>query len=219
MPAFSLPPLAIILAAATAAPAPTPIRPLPLSAGPVATRDTAVFAGGCFWGIQAVFARVKGVLSATAGYAGARKADPSYEEVSTGTTGYAESVQVIYDPAKVSYDQLLAVFFTVHDPTELNRQGPDDGTQYRSAVFYRNPAQQRAAAIYIAKLVQGHAYRHAIATQIAPVNSFHRAEEYHQDFYDKNPDYPYIVINDKPKVAQLKSTFPQLFTPTPAPST
>jgi len=203
--------------AALAGGATLPAAPDAPPISPVATQDTAVFAGGCFWGIQAVFARVKGVVSATAGYAGARLASPSYEEVSTGTTGYAESVRVIYDPGKVSYDQLLAVFFAVHDPTELNRQGPDEGTQYRSAVFFRNATQQQAATAYIARLGQAHTFKHPVVTQVAPVSSFHRAEEYHQDYYDKNPDNPYIVINDKPKVGELKARFPQLFTASPAP--
>jgi len=178
-----------------------------------AARDTAVFAGGCFWGVQAVFARVKGVSSSISGYAGGQAANPSYEEVSTGTTGYAESVRVIYDPAIVSYDQLLAVFFTVApDPTELNYQGPDHGTQYRSAIFFRNSAQQHAATAFIAGLTRAKKYAHPIVTQVAPLGVFYSAEAYHQDFFDKNPDYPYIVINDKPKVEHLRQQFPELYT-------
>ncbi|HEY4099502.1 MAG TPA: peptide-methionine (S)-S-oxide reductase MsrA [Gemmatimonadales bacterium] len=195
--------LAVLLAAATARPA---------AASPVTAADTAVFAGGCFWGIQAVFARVKGVISATSGYSGGHLTRPSYEEVSTGTTGHAESVQVVYDPARVSYDQLLQVFFTVaHDPTELNRQGPDEGTQYRSAIFFRTPAQKQAADAYIARATQAKTYSHPIVTQVMQFTAFYPAEGYHQNFYDKNPTYPYIVINDKPKVEHLKQEFPALY--------
>lgn len=183
-----------------------------LRIAPISPRDTAVFAGGCFWGVQAVFARVKGVISSTSGYAGGQLAHPNYEEVSTGTTGHAESVQVIYDPARVTYDQLLAVFFAVvHDPTELNRQGPDEGTQYRSAIFFRTPEQQRAAQAFIAKLTQAKTYSHPIVTQVAALKAFYPAEAYHQNFFDTHPDYPYIVVNDKPKVQHLKEQFPQLY--------
>jgi peptide-methionine (S)-S-oxide reductase len=182
-------------------------------AGVTAARDTAVFAGGCFWGVQAVFARIKGVSSSISGYAGGQAANPSYEEVSTGTTGYAESVRVIYDPAIVTYDQLLAVFFAVaHDPTELNYQGPDHGTQYRSAIFFRNSAQQRGATAFIAGLTKSKKYARPIVTQISPLGVFYPAEAYHQNFFDKNPDYPYIVINDKPKVEHLRQQFPELYT-------
>ena len=177
-----------------------------------AVRDTAVFAGGCFWGVQAVFARVKGVTSSISGYAGGHGANPSYEEVSTGTTGYAESVRVIYDPAIVTYDQLLMVFFAVaHDPTELNYQGPDHGTQYRSAVFVRSPEQQHAATTYIARLAQTKKYPRPIVTEVAQLGAFYPAEAYHQNFFDTHPDYPYIVINDKPKVEHLRQQFPELY--------
>jgi peptide-methionine (S)-S-oxide reductase len=184
------------------------------AAQPVAaTRDTAVFAGGCFWGVQAVFERIRGVVGSTAGFAGGTVARPSYEQVSTGTTGHAESVQVVYDPAVVSYDQLLQIFFAVAlDPTELNYQGPDHGTQYRSAVFFRNSTQQRAAAAYIAKLTAEKRYNRPIVTQVAALNGFYSAESYHQHFFDNNPDDAYIVINDKPKVAALKAQFPQWYT-------
>ncbi|HEY3933881.1 MAG TPA: peptide-methionine (S)-S-oxide reductase MsrA [Gemmatimonadales bacterium] len=186
--------------------------PRPATAAAAAPADTAVFAGGCFWGIQAVFARVKGVISATSGYSGGHLGHPSYDEVSTGTTGHAESVEVVYDPARVSYDQLLAVFFTVaHDPTELNRQGPDEGTQYRSAIFYRNPDQQRAAQAYIARATQAKTYSRPIVTQITAFTAFYPAEAYHQNFYDTHPTYPYIVINDKPKVEHLRQQFPSLY--------
>jgi peptide-methionine (S)-S-oxide reductase len=183
-----------------------PARPAP------ATRDTAVFSGGCFWGVQAVFARVKGVLNATSGYAGGTLAHPSYEQVSTGDTGHAESVQVIYDPAKVSYQQLLDVFFTVaHDPTELNRQGPDEGTQYRSAIFFRGVAQERAAHAYISQLTAAKAFPRPIVTQVAALGTFYPAESYHQNYFDLHPDQPYIVYNDKPKVEALKKKFAALY--------
>lgn len=178
-----------------------------------AARDTAVFAGGCFWGVQAVFERVRGVVGSTSGFAGGTVAKPSYEQVSTGETGHAESVQVIYDPAVVSYDQLLQVFFSVAlDPTELNYQGPDHGTQYRSAVFFRNSAQQTAAAAYIAKLTAEKRYKRPIVTQVAALNAFYPAESYHQHYFDSHPDDAYIVINDKPKVSALKAQFPQWYT-------
>jgi peptide-methionine (S)-S-oxide reductase len=192
--------------------APAQAQPAAASAR-VVTQDTVVFAGGCFWGVQAVFARVRGVVSSTSGYAGGKVVRPSYEDVSTGTTGHAESVQVIYDPAKVTFDQLLQIFFSVaHDPTELNRQGPDQGTQYRSAVFFRNAAQQQATNAFIAKLTQAKAYAHPIVTQVAALSAFYPAEAYHQNYFDLHPDQPYIVYNDKPKVEHLKQQFPQLYT-------
>ena len=189
-------------------------RPRPTAApATVIAPDTAVFAGGCFWGVQAVYARIKGVISSTSGYAGGKVAHPSYEDVSTGRTGHAESVQVIYDPSKVTYDQLLEVFFSVaHDPTELNRQGPDVGTQYRSAVFFRNAAQQAATNAFIAKLAQAKTYTHPIVTQVAALAVFYPAEGYHQNYFDLHPDQPYIVYNDKPKVEHLKQRFPGLYT-------
>jgi peptide-methionine (S)-S-oxide reductase len=201
-------PVALAIAATRPAPA---LATTPPGLG-IAARDTAVFAGGCFWGVEAVFARVKGVTSSMSGYAGGRGANPSYENVSTGTTGYAESVRVIYDPAVVTYDQLLAVFFAVaHDPTELNRQGPDEGTQYRSAIFFQNAEQQRAASAYVTRLAQMKKYSRPIVTQLAPLTVFYPAEAYHQRFFDTHPDYPYIVINDKPKVEHLRQQFPQLY--------
>ncbi len=175
-------------------------------------RDTAVFAGGCFWGIQAVFERIRGVTATTAGFAGGTAPSPSYEQVSTGTTGYAESVEVVYDPAQVSYLTLLRVFFAVGlDPTELNRQGPDVGTQYRSALFVRNAAQQAAARSFLADLTRQHAYSRPIVTEVTPLTRFYPAEDYHQHFFDTHPDYPYIVYNDKPKVEQLRKQFPALY--------
>ena len=174
--------------------------------------DTVVFAGGCFWGVQAVFQHVKGVVSATSGYAGGTVAAPDYEQVSTGRTGHAESVRVIYDPARVSYQQLLAVFFTVaHDPTELNRQGPDIGTQYRSALFYTREPQRQAAQAYIAQLEKAGLVKHHIVTQVAPLRAFTVAEAYHQDYATLHPDQPYIMYNDAPKIAALKQQFPQLW--------
>ena len=185
------------------------VAPVPSTA---AKLDTVVFAGGCFWGVQAVFQHVKGVVSATSGYAGGTVATPSYEQVSTGRTGHAESVRVIYDPARVSYQQLLAVFFTVaHDPTELNRQGPDIGTQYRSALFYTRDAQRQAAQAYIAQLERAGVTKHPIVTQVAPLRGFTVAEAYHQDYATLHPDQPYIMYNDAPKIAALKRQFPQLW--------
>jgi peptide-methionine (S)-S-oxide reductase len=177
-----------------------------------ATERVAVFAGGCFWGIEAVFEHVKGVISTTSGYAGGSVPSPSYEQVSSGETGHAESVRVVYDPAQVSYDQLLAVFFTVaHDPTQLNRQGPDQGTQYRSAVFYTGADQRQAAEAYIARLQQANASGRPIVTQVAPLKAFYRAEDYHQHYLAHHPYSPYIVVNDAPKVARLHREFPALY--------
>ncbi len=179
---------------------------------PAGTADTAVFAGGCFWGIQAVFQHLKGVTSATSGYAGGETVRPSYEEVSSGTTGHAESVRVIYDPARISFAQLLQVFFTVaHDPTQLNYQGPDHGTQYRSIAFYLNAAQRHAAESYVAELGRTKMYSRPIVTQIVPLKAFYPAEAYHQDYMALHPTQPYIVVNDAPKVARLQRDFPALY--------
>jgi len=179
---------------------------------PSAAEDTAVLAGGCFWGIEAVFEHVKGVKSAVSGYAGGNTANPSYEEVSSGDTGHAESVQVIYDPAQVSYGKLLQIFFSVgHDPTQLNRQGPDHGTQYRSAIFYNTPQQQRVAESYIKQLTVAKTFSRPIVTQLAKLRAFFPAEEYHQDYLAHHPNQPYIVINDQPKVAALKKQFPDIY--------
>jgi peptide-methionine (S)-S-oxide reductase len=175
--------------------------------------DTVVVAGGCFWGVQAVFQHVNGVVAATSGYAGGTVAKPSYEDVSTGNTGHAESVRVIYDPAKVSLDKLLEVFFTVaHDPTQLNRQGPDHGTQYRSAIFYKSDAQKNAVNAYIDQLAKSGTVRGKIVTQVAPLSAFYVAEAYHQDYATIHPDQPYIVYNDAPKVAALKQRYASLWT-------
>ena len=177
-----------------------------------AKEDTAVFAGGCFWGVEAVYRHVKGVRSAVSGYAGGSIGDPSYEQVSTGDTGHAESVQVIYDPSQVSYGKLLQIFFSVvHDPTQLNRQGPDQGTQYRSAIFYNNPQQQQVAESYIKQLTAAKTFSRPIVTQVSKLNGFYRAEEYHQNYLAQHPNQLYIVINDKPKVAALKKEFPDAY--------
>lgn len=184
----------------------------PVHAAPAAPLDTAVFAGGCFWGVEAVFEHVRGVQGAVSGYAGGRSASPTYEEVSGGDTGHAESVRVVYDPRQVSYAQLLEVFFTVaHDPTELNRQGPDVGTQYRSAVFYRTPAQKQALDAYLAGLRARGVYRRPIVTQVAPAGAFYEAEAYHQGYLARHPTQPYIVINDLPKLEALKKRYPGLY--------
>lgn len=183
-----------------------------LDAPSTAALDTAVFAGGCFWGVEGVFEHVKGVLSATAGYAGGTVKSPSYEEVSSGDTGHAESVEVVYDPSKVSYGQLLQVFFSVaHDPTELDRQGPDVGTQYRSAIFYRSAGQKEAAQAYVAQLERAKVFKERIVTEIAPLTSFNRAEDYHQHYMQLHPDAPYIAYNDAPKLVELKKAFPALW--------
>lgn len=180
---------------------------------PAGSRQTAVFAGGCFWGIEAVFEHVRGVLDVRSGYAGGRVPHPGYGEVSGGDTGHAESVEVVYDPAVVSYGQLLSVFFTVaHDPTQLNRQGPDHGSQYRSAIFYRTPAQQRAAAAYVQRLGATKAYDgRKVVTQVQPLQTFWPAEDYHQDFARLNPDHPYIRAWDAPKLVDLRKRLPALY--------
>ena len=187
-------------------------RAAPTAPPKPAALDTAVFAGGCFWGVEAVFEHVRGVESAVSGYAGGTADAPSYDAVSTGGTGHAESVRVVYDPSRVSYAQLLQVFFTVaHDPTELNRQGPDVGTQYRSAVFYRTPAQKQALEAYVAGLRATRAFPRPIVTQLAPLGRFHEAEAYHQGYLARHPDQPYIVVNDLPKLDALKKRFPALY--------
>ncbi len=174
--------------------------------------QTAVFAGGCFWGIEAVFEHVKGVTQAISGYAGGSADTADYRKVSSGTTGHAESVQVTYDPAVVSYGQLLKVFFSVaHNPTELNRQGPDTGTQYRSAIFYGSDDEKRVAQAYIAQLQSAKVFSRPIVTEVSPLKAFYAAEAYHQDYLAHHPDQPYIVYNDLPKIANLKQQFPKLY--------
>jgi peptide-methionine (S)-S-oxide reductase len=173
--------------------------------------ETAVLAGGCFWGMEAVFEHVKGVANVVSGYAGGSASDATYEKVSSEGTGHAEAVRITYDPAQVSYARLLQVFFTVaHNPTEVNRQGPDVGTSYRSAIFPQSPQQAQVARAFIAKLNAAHLYKAPIATRIER-GGFYPAEAYHQHFYDKHPFYPYIVFNDRPKVAALKAKYPSLF--------
>ena len=192
-----------------AAPAPAPVVDV---AAKTAAEDTAVFAGGCFWGVEAVFEHVKGVKSAVSGYAGGNVGDPSYEQVSSGDTGHAESVQVIYDPSQVSYGKLLQIFFSVaHDPTQLNRQGPDRGTQYRSEIFYNSAQQQQIAESYIKQLTAAKTFSRPIVTKVEKLRGFFPAEAYHQDYLAHHPNQPYIVINDQPKVAALKKQFPDIY--------
>jgi peptide-methionine (S)-S-oxide reductase len=189
--------------------------PLLLASSPrtgARSEQTIVFAGGCFWGVEAVFEHVKGVTSAVSGYAGGTTQSPTYEEVSTGRTGHAESVKVVFDPSQVSLEQLLQVFFMVaHDPTQLNRQGPDVGTQYRSAVFYSGATQQKAVQAYVAALTLKKAYPRPIVTEVAPLSAFYPAEAYHQGYLALHPTQPYIVINDMPKLESLRRTFPGLY--------
>jgi peptide-methionine (S)-S-oxide reductase len=176
------------------------------------SQETLVLGGGCFWGVQAVYQHVKGVISATSGYSGGSSSTAEYEIVSTGTTNHAESVKVVFDPSKVTYGQLLQVFFSVaHDPTELNHQGPDEGTQYRSIIFYSNPEQQRVAQAYIAQLDGDKVFSHKIVTQVVPLKAFYPAEGYHQNYAARHPDNPYIAHYDLPKVANLQRMFPQLY--------
>jgi peptide-methionine (S)-S-oxide reductase len=175
-------------------------------------KATAVFAGGCFWGTQAVFERVKGVIQTTAGYAGGSAETATYRQVITETTGHAESVEVVYDPARITYGQLLRIFFSVaHDPTELNRQGPDVGTSYRSAIFFSNEEQKRIATAYIAQLNAAKVFPGPIVTEVTPLKAFYRGEDYHQDYALKNPGNPYIQVCDLPKIDALKEQFPELF--------
>ena len=190
---------------------PTPAVDIPAAAakGP----QKAVFAGGCFWGVEAVFRHVKGVSSAVSGYAGGTAGTADYTQVSSGTTRHAEAVEVTYDPAKVSYGQLLKVFFSVaHDPTQLNRQGPDHGTQYRSAIFTSGDEQKRVAQAYVAQLDRAKVYAQPIVTEIVALPAFYPAEAYHQNYLALHPTQPYIVFNDLPKLANLKTQFPDLYT-------
>jgi peptide-methionine (S)-S-oxide reductase len=174
--------------------------------------ETAVFAGGCFWGVQTTFERIRGVEKTWAGYSGGTKETANYSAVSSETTGHAESVKVVFDPAKISYGTLLRVFFSVvHDPTQLNRQGPDVGTSYRSVIFYTSPEQERIAKAYIAQLDAAKAFPRPIVTQVVPLDAFYEAEDYHQDYAEKNPDNPYIQVCDIPKVHALEAQFPELF--------
>ena len=188
---------------------PPPALDNPLSAG---SPQTAVLSGGCFWGVQAVFQRLKGVQRAVSGYSGGEARTAEYETVSSGRTGHAESVQITFDPAQISYGQILQVFFSVvHDPTQLNRQGPDSGTQYRSEIFYASDRQKEIASAYIAQLDKARRFSRPIVTRVDPLKGFYPAEAYHQDFLLKHPSDPYIVINDLPKVRNLQQTFPTLY--------
>jgi peptide-methionine (S)-S-oxide reductase len=189
---------------------PSPSIDSPLAA--TSTTQTAVVAGGCFWGVQAVFQHVKGVQKAVSGYSGGSSSTAEYETVSTGRTGHAESVEITFDPAQITYGQLLKVFFSVaHDPTELNRQGPDDGTQYRSVIFYGNEEQKHIAESYISQLDEAKSFRHPIVTQVVPLKAFYPAESYHQNYAALHPDNPYIAFNDAPKVDHLRKQFPDLY--------
>jgi len=197
-----LPALLLLLAA----------QPARSQATPPLTTETAVFAGGCFWGVDAVFKHVKGVVQVVSGYAGGKAPTAHYELVSSGETGHAESVEVTYDPSQVSYRQLLQVFFTVaHDPTQLNRQGPDMGSQYRSAIFYQGDEQRKAAEAYIAELSHTHLFSKPIVTQVVPLDRFFPAEAYHQNYLAQHMTQPYIVYNDLPKLDRLEKTFPALY--------
>jgi peptide-methionine (S)-S-oxide reductase len=174
--------------------------------------ETAVFAGGCFWGVQTTYERIKGVTATTAGYSGGSASTANYEDVSSEKTGHAESVKVVFDPSRISYGTLLRVFFSVvHDPTQVNRQGPDVGTSYRSVIFYTTPEQQKIAEAYIAQLDAAQAFPKKIVTEVVPLKAFYDAEDYHQDYAEKNPNNPYIQVCDVPKVAALKQQFPELF--------
>jgi peptide-methionine (S)-S-oxide reductase len=196
--------------AATNVPVPAATNDAPLTQNK--GKQTAVFAGGCFWGTQSVFERVKGVLATTAGYAGGSAGTATYDQVTTETTGHAESVRVVYDPSKITYGQLLRVFFSVaHDPTELNRQGPDVGTSYRSVIFYSSDEQRKISLDYIAQLDAAGVFPKKIVTQVVPLKGFYEAEAYHQDYALHNPNNPYIQVCDRPKIEALKREFPELF--------
>jgi peptide-methionine (S)-S-oxide reductase len=206
--------LALIMTFAThAAPkAPIPPASADLSLATKPGKQKAVFAGGCFWGTQSVFERVKGVLHTTVGYAGGTAETATYSQVTTETTGHAESIEIEYDPSKITYGQLLRIFFSVaHDPTQLNRQGPDVGTSYRSEIFYLNNDQKRVANAYIEQLDAANIFGKPIVTKVAPLNGFYRAEDYHQDYAYYNPNNPYIQVCDRPKIEALKEQFPELF--------
>jgi peptide-methionine (S)-S-oxide reductase len=195
-------------------------RPIPapmVEAASTGTTETAIFAGGCFWGVQGVFQHVDGVGNAVSGYAGGDRASATYDLVSSGGTGHAEAVEITFDPNKISYARLLQILFSVaHDPTQLNRQGPDVGTQYRSAIFPTSPEQARVAKAYIEQLDQARTFGRPIATRIEPGKTFYPAEDYHQDFMTRNPTYPYIVFHDLPKLEALKRIFPERYRVEPA---
>jgi peptide-methionine (S)-S-oxide reductase len=196
--------------ASPAAAVPEPVIDAPRTAA--AGQQTAVLSGGCFWGVQAVFQHVKGVISATSGYSGGSKKTAEYEVVSAGETGHAESVQIVYDPSQITYGELLRVFFSVaHDPTQLNRQGPDEGTQYRSSIFYSNDEQKRIAEAYIAQLDKAKVFPRPMVTKVVPLEAFYPAEAYHQNYATLHPNQPYIMFNDAPKVEHLRQEFPSLY--------
>ena len=217
MPSLALPRFAagVMLTAAMLFAAPKPPIPAPTTDENLAAKpgqETAVFAGGCFWGVQSVFQRVKGVIGTTAGYSGGSAKTATYKQVVTETTGHAESVEVVFDPSRITYGQLLRIFFSVaHDPTQLNRQGPDVGTSYRSAIFYTSDEQQKIAKSYIAQLDAAKIFPQRIVTDVTPLKAFYRAEDYHQDYAYYNPNNPYIEVCDRPKVEALKQQFPDLF--------
>ncbi len=201
--------LPLLAATLSAANFPAPAVDSPKA--PTKGQATAVLAGGCFWGVEGVFEQLKGVNSVVAGFAGGQAGTAHYDEVSTGSTGHAESVKVNYDPSQITYGQILMVYFSVaHDPTELNRQGPDSGTQYRSSIFYGDDEQKRIAEAYVKQLDDAHVYKHKIVTQIVPLKGFYAAEGYHQRYLQQHPDAPYIVINDMPKLRALKKEFPEM---------
>ena len=205
--AFVLP---VFMSSYAAVPLPDP--KLDASAPVTKGEQTAVFAGGCFWGVEAVFEHVKGVTKAVSGYSGGSADTAKYDRVSSGDTGHAESVRISYDPSRITYGQLLKVFFSVaHDPTELNRQGPDTGTQYRSAIFFTNDEQKHVAEAYIAQVQAARVFSRPIVTQVAPLKAFYEAEAYHQDYLEHHPNQPYIVINDLPKIANLQRQLPALY--------
>jgi peptide-methionine (S)-S-oxide reductase len=197
--------------AKTPAPVPAPAVDAPRATAP--GKQTTVISGGCFWGVQAVFQHVKGVISATSGYSGGSAKTAKYDIVSTGETGHAESVQIVYDPSQITYGELLRVFFSVaHDPTQLNRQGPDEGTQYRSSIFYGNDEQKKIAEAYIAQLDNAKVFPRPIVTKVVPLQAFYPAEAYHQNYATLHPNQPYIFYNDAPKVEHLHKEFPDLYT-------
>ena len=196
---------------------PVPRPALDTLAGEAPSQDVAVLAGGCFWGMQGMFEHVKGVKKVVAGYAGGDKSTAHYEMVGTETTGHAESVEITFDPKQITYGELLQLYFSVaHDPTELNRQGPDRGPSYRSEIFYRTPSQERVARAYVAQLNNAHVFASPIVTKIEPLKGFYAAEDYHQDYLIAHPDQPYIRYNDLPKIAALKQTYPQFYRDKPA---
>ncbi len=201
--------LSSALASEEAVVVPAPAVDNPKASGPP---QTAVVAGGCFWGVHGVYQHVRGTRQVLSGYSGGTKATADYETVSGGASGHAESVEIRFDPEELSYGEILQIFFSVaHDPTQLNRQGPDVGTQYRSAIFYADESQKRIAEAYVAQLDRAKAFRRPIVTKLERLTAFYPAEAYHQDFLLRNPSYPYIVVNDLPKIASLKSVFPALY--------